>query len=394
MKNVLWLTSWYPNRLDKFDGDFIQRHAGAVSLFCKVYVIYVKKDESLKPNKVETEISESGNLTEHILYYNTAKTGIALLDKYVSFRLYKKCFQNAITAFINKSGKPDIAHVQVAMKAGVAAIWLKRKWNIPYLITEHWTAYLKDADYRVEQQSYSFKRLLNRVINNASSITVVSDFLGRSMQWYFPEMKYKVIPNVVDTRLFYPLNIAANKTTRFVHVSNMNFQKNTESIIEALFHLNKSSLFEMYLYGPVQPHLINLVYKYELQHCVFVKGELPQPEIAKAIQQADALVLFSRFETFGCVLIEAGACGVPVIVSDLNVFHEIVDEDVNGIFAKKDDPLFLAEKLKLLIDGELKFDKSSIAAETAAKFNYKRVGEQFADEYKRVTACFNQDSLI
>ena len=42
-KKILWLTSWYPNRMDEFDGDFIQRHAKAVALFCRVHVIFVVK---------------------------------------------------------------------------------------------------------------------------------------------------------------------------------------------------------------------------------------------------------------------------------------------------------------------------------------------------------------
>ena len=65
---VLWLVSWYPNRLDKFTGDFIQRHAQAVSQYCKVEVIFVKKDESLLPNAIETENNVTDNLTEKIIY--------------------------------------------------------------------------------------------------------------------------------------------------------------------------------------------------------------------------------------------------------------------------------------------------------------------------------------
>jgi hypothetical protein len=48
MNNVLWLVSWYPNRLDAFDGDFIERHAIAVSRFAKLTVLLVVKDEHLK----------------------------------------------------------------------------------------------------------------------------------------------------------------------------------------------------------------------------------------------------------------------------------------------------------------------------------------------------------
>jgi len=41
---VLWLTSWYPNKVSPTNGDFVQRHAQATSLFCKVDIIHVEKD--------------------------------------------------------------------------------------------------------------------------------------------------------------------------------------------------------------------------------------------------------------------------------------------------------------------------------------------------------------
>jgi hypothetical protein len=42
-KNILWLVSWYPNKLKPFDGDFIQRHAKAVSLFQTLQLFILKK---------------------------------------------------------------------------------------------------------------------------------------------------------------------------------------------------------------------------------------------------------------------------------------------------------------------------------------------------------------
>ena len=100
------------------------------------------------------------------------------------------------------------------------------------------------------------------------------------------------------------------------------------------------------------------------------------------MQQCDALILYSRFETFGCVLIEANACGIPVVVSDLEVFHEIVEEGINGIFAAGDKSAVLAEKLKQFVLQRTNFDKSLIAKAAAEKYNYKKVGRQFFDLYK------------
>ena len=64
-KKVLWLVSWYPNRLAPFNGDFIKRHAEAVSLYHDVQVIYVVRDTNgLLTKDVDIEESEKVGLAE------------------------------------------------------------------------------------------------------------------------------------------------------------------------------------------------------------------------------------------------------------------------------------------------------------------------------------------
>ena len=384
MKQVLWLASWYPNSLDAFDGDFIQRHAKAVSVFCKVHVIYVKKDERLKQDEIATEIHSKGNLTEEIIYYNTKKTHLKPLDKFLSQRKSNEVFRHAVNDYINISGSPDLVHVHVAMKAGITALWIKRKLDIPFIVSEHWTGYLHDADNNVKSFPVLYKKYLKKIFTTASAVTTVSKYLGENIKQQFNLSKLEVIPNVVDTVIFYPIKDKANEKVRFIHVSNMNYQKNTETILAALQLLKKEIVFEMYLYGPAGVHIKKLIKDYQLHKDVFVMGEVQQTTLADAVRQSDALILYSRFETFGCVLIEANACGIPVIVSELEVFHEIVNEGANGMFVEGDNPEALAEKLKQFILQKNTFDKTAIAATAAEKYNYKKVGQQFLNLYNNL----------
>lgn len=384
MKHILWLTSWYPDNLDKFDGDFIQRHARAVALYCKVHVIYVKKDGRLASDEVASDIQEKGNLTEQIIYYNHVATGIKLLDKFLSQRKFNKLSKWAVKEYIKVTGKPDIVHVHIAMKAGITALWIKHKWNIPFIVSEHWTGYLPNADLQFQSFPFLYKSLLKKVLQQASMLTVVSEHLGQAVQHHFPAIKYQVIPNVIDTDIFFPEQKPVAAKTRFIHISNMNYQKNTEAILEAT-HLLKAELqFEMYLYGTDNPQIHKLIDNYALQNHVFIKGEVDQTELAEAVRQSDALVLYSRFETFGCVIIEANACGIPVIVSNLEVFHELVEENVNGIFSPGENPQALAQKLKEFVLQKDTFVKNEIAGVAAKKYNYKTVGQQFFQLYNKI----------
>lgn len=383
--NILILPSWYPNKLSPFDGDFIQRHVKAISAFCQPYVIYVIKDENGVVTKDDTaEVTTANGFTEVITYYKPFKTGIKLVDKFISQSKYKKAYQSAIKKYISENGLPKVAHVHIAMKAGLIALWIKKKWKVPYIVTEQWAGYLPEADDRLEQKPFVFQRLFEKIFKNADAVTVVSDHLGKGIQKHFSFVKYSVVPNVVNTDIFFPVVKEKEPVTRFIHVSNMNYQKNAEAIIEALHIVKRSHPhFQLDLYGTFNEQLKKLVEKLALQNNVSFKGEVKHPVLVKALQQSDAMVFYSRFETFGCVIIEANACGIPVIASDIKVFHELIKENENGIFVQGENAEELAKALITFMSNENPFEKTKVAA-TATKYSYDRVGKQFVDLYEQL----------
>jgi len=77
------------------NGDFVQRHAQAASLFCKVQVIHLEADKNFSQHCfVETTFSQQGNLSETIILYRLHK-GLYAISKIISWwryiRLFKKC---------------------------------------------------------------------------------------------------------------------------------------------------------------------------------------------------------------------------------------------------------------------------------------------------------------
>lgn len=368
-----------------FDGDFIQRHATAVADFCKVHVIYIKKDDKLAANTLSECTKTSGNKTEQIIYYNTVKTGIRFFDRLLSHLKYKHCQRKYINAYISDKGLPSLVHVHVAMNAGAAALWIKRKWNIPYIVSEHWTGYLDEADVKLSTFSKFYQNQLKQVLNKASHITTVSAVLATAIQQKYIGLQCTVIPNVVDTGIFFPIERKITSRFNFIHVSNMSYQKNIYSILEAFSMIKDKTSYQLNLYGTYNSEVLNYIQKFGLQQNVFIKGEVPQEELANALRQSDALILYSHFETFGCVIIEANACGLPVIVSDLEVFHEIVQDNVNGIFVINNNSNELAKKLKSFISNPPVFQKNELAGLTAQKFAFPIVGQQFINIYDKIS---------
>src|SRR5450432_4072194 len=132
---LLWLPAWYPNKTAPLAGDFIQRHAGAVSLYHDVQVIHVLRDKEGEITKdIKEENLKRGNLKETIIYYYTPSLPFSLLDKIVSNRRYRLLYRKAIKNYIEKEGVPACTHVHVIDKNGLAALWLKKKYNLTFVI--------------------------------------------------------------------------------------------------------------------------------------------------------------------------------------------------------------------------------------------------------------------
>ncbi len=379
---VLWLASIYPSKLFPYDGDFIQRHAHAAALFCEIEVLHIVKDEKgSMTDDVKETISTDANLTERIIYYKPVKTSIKIIDRLLSSLKYKRLSRAAVKKYLADTCKPAFFHLHVAMKAGLTALWAKRKYNIPYLLTEHWGGYLEEAVPNIRDYNFVYKYYWKKIISGAMASSFVSVYLQQFMIKKYQIQNTQVIPNVVNTDIFYQTEKRPADKIRFIHISTMVYQKNPEAILQALALLKDEFQFEMLLYGPVTEMQKDIITNSGMKDRVLLMGEVPQEALAKSMQQCDALILYSRFETFGCVLIEANACGIPVIVSDLEVFHEIVEEGVNGFFVPGENAHALAEKLREFVQQRKRFDKDLVAANAAEKYNYKKVGQQFFELY-------------
>ncbi len=379
---VLWIASWYPSRLDKFTGDFIQRHALAASLYCKVEVIFVKKDVGLPANTTLIEKNVSGNLTEQIIYYNPFQTHIKILDRTISFFYYKKHYRKAVKQYFKNEGKPGYVHVHVAMYAGIVALWIKKKWSIPYFVTEHWVGYYRECVPSIYDNNYLFGLLNKQILKKAALFFPVTKGLGETVKRDFADIPYYVIPNVVNTGVFKYKPSTTDKF-RFIHISHINFQKNPEGMFTAARSLKDLGYdFELFMLGNESESLNELAKKYDLlPEVVIYKNAVPYAEVAGYIQSSSAFLLFSRFENLPCVLLEALCCGLPVISTNVGGIAEVVHNE-NGILVENENIEQLTAAMKKMMDEYDYYNREKIAAEAAAKFNYAQVGGQIAGFYK------------
>lgn len=381
---MIWLPLWYPNRTEPFSGDFIQRHALAASAFMDIEVIVAIRDVSLPPGTREETRNTRGRLSETIVYYNVSDRLGQTIAGLNSYRRFNQIIDKCCASLIQSRGNPSAVHAHVFGKNAMAAGRWSRKLDIPLYYTEHATFFLK------ESPEYSFKPgslsglLFKKFMKSVSGSSFVSEYLASCVRDNASMRKYTIIPNVVDDSFFRPSKIESSKSpARFIHISTLGYQKNFEDIVYAFRELSRKNInFELIVFGPASVKTREMVHAAGLEGKVIFHGEQPHDIILPFLQTSDALILYSRYETFGCVVIEAASCGVPVIASDIPAMRELVREGENGIIVPGGDFLLLSRVLEEFITDPLRPDKKSLHDVTANRYGLSAIGKLFEKFYE------------
>ena len=331
---VLHVASWYPSEVHPSLGNFIERHVEAVAMGCEVEVwapvpvrgsagSVVKMREK---NGTELREVEGQTWTVRRLYHEATRPQLVGVARSVA------------SAASKMDWTPDVVHLHVASPAGPAAVAWAKKWGVPVVLTEHWTAY---QDFGAVP--WWRRRVIRDVVKRADAVCPVSADLGAAMAKAVPGMgPVHVVPNVVDTSRFKPMEeetlagvpvgatrrrLEGHAMERVLHVSSMNDdQKNITGLLAALSPLFKANpAIRATFVGGEQARLDghrSWVEAQGLEGRIVFTGPLGTDEVVKHMQTHDVLVLNSRRENFPCVIAEAWACGIPVMSTDVGGIRE------------------------------------------------------------------------
>ncbi len=382
-KRILWLASWYPGEYEHTNGDFVQRHARAVAMYTAVDIIHVAQAGIDIATKRNTTITKEGNLSEYNYSFHHTPVSFSFLNKVLYNLRYISFYKKILKQYILEKGKPDIVHVHAPMKAGILAVWLKKKYAIPFIVTEHSSMYDPAAIDNFYNRSGYFKRNTETVFKEAVKVTCVSDTIGQLIKNIFYLPKVEVIHNVVQTELFYPAKkeTGINDSFVWIHVSSMYKLKNVEGIVQAFARLNDTNTnWQLRLIGPPNESVIKLVNDVKLKNKILFIGELPYDEVAAEMKAAHALVMFSKHENFPCVIAEALCCGIPVVASDVGGIHEAVNNE-NGILIPSENVEVLSHSLSVLMKNYNNYSKEDIAHKGKLSYCEETIGKLFIDLY-------------
>ena len=369
MKNVLFLSSWYPSRVHTTLGNFVRYHALAASKYNSINVLYIVADDNVKD--YEIKYFQDHELKTTIVYF---KRGIFKYLNY--FVAFTKGFH-----FVKEKNKLkfDIVHMNIIHPGIWQALYLKWRYKIPYVVSENWHGF---QDLAKNNLSFLEMKLIKIGIRFSSVISPVSKQLKNCMINANYQAKYQIIPNVVDTDKFHIGELDTNKNNfTFLHVSTLDDSiKNVSGIIDAFEKIKyKNMVLKIIGDGPVD-WIIKKVSTLKTKNTVVVESEKTHDQIAKEMQKADVFVLFSNIENLPLVLIESISSGTPFIATKVGGIPELFNNELGRLVDAGSIDQLLSE-MNFMVENPNFFNPSSIRSYAIKNYSNEEVGKKFNDLY-------------
>jgi glycosyltransferase involved in cell wall biosynthesis len=374
---VLFVSSWFPNRVTPLNGDFVERHALAVSRVCSTAVLHVMPDTKIQGRIMEIFEIQKNGLFEVLIYIRRLNGRSKFLSGLVNRLLYGLGYFIGYIIVKKELGKPDIIHSNIIVPASRVALMLHRFTGIPYIISEHWTGYLTEEFKKISRSYY-------KPVSKAFALVPVTHSLKDALISFGYNVRFFVVPNVVDTAVFRPASASESAgPKRMVHVSSMKDEhKNISGIIRAIRMLHeKRNDFVFTFVGNASLQQKNLVDEAGLAGCVIFAGEVEHRNVARIMMQSDFLVMFSNVENLPCVMLEALACGLPLISTRVGGITEWFNEK-HGILINRGDEKGLYDGMNYLLDHHNEYDRDELNAYAKRNFSPEVIASRFLDIYQ------------
>jgi teichuronic acid biosynthesis glycosyltransferase TuaC len=266
-------------------------------------------------------------------------------------------------AIKNIKPKPDLIHAHFSYPDGFGMIGLAKKWNIPLVISALGTIERKVA----YEGSYTSRQII-KAMNFADKVLSVSEDLKlHIVNLGINENKVIVVPNGVDTEKFKPagkensrklLNLPLDKNI-ILFVGALRSIKGVDYLIEAAKNFVDSNT-ELYLVGRddgLKKSLKKMAQDFKITDFIKFIGPVNHEDIPLWISASDILVLPSLSEGRPNVVLEALACEVPVVATDVGGIPELIINGETGYLVPAKNPLELSEKVNKLLGDENQREK-------------------------------------
>lgn len=374
---VLFLTSWYPFEENPILGIFIREHAKAVQLYDDVVVLHLIERAKNIPSVWKIEEDHRFHFTEGVPIFRVRSAQSKVPN--TSYFIFLYSVLAAYMKLVKQGFQPDILHAHI-YRAGVPAVLIGKIFRKPVIITEHTSSFARHLLPKLEVRKARF------AFQNANIVLPVSKALQQGIESYHIHAHYQIVPNVVDTNIFHLADkpIKTDVVKEILFVGSLTSIKGVDILLHALSTLKerRNGWHANIVGGGDQlKEYQELSIKLGLIDQVTFHGLQDKQIVASFMRQADLFVLPSRWESQGCVLIEAMSCGLPIVASKTGGIPEIIDPET-GILVTPEDPQALCEAIATMLDKNDFIDHEQIARK-AQRFSQAEVGKLIDSIYRQ-----------
>jgi glycosyltransferase involved in cell wall biosynthesis len=367
-QHILVMSSWYPSRIDPHVGNFVQRFAQLLVNDYNVSVIHTVADK--KSSKIEVTDTTIEGVRTVLVYYPEKKFKIG---RWMQRR-------KALAKGFQYVEDVDLVFGHVLLPQGLQFIGAKNYYNCPLVVLEHGSYFRKEKRKKFNKIQ---RTILKRTSRNTQQLLAVSPLLCADMKVVFPTTQIDIVPNFIDTSLFFTKSEKATSFNKFIHISTLDEQtKNPGVLFEGFYRALKLKPNLQLTVLSDQPTALweNWVKTRGIAANVSFLGPCTWAEIGNEMQQHDALIATSHYESFGIVFAEAWSVGLPVFATSVGIAANM--PDFLGRNIPQNDSEALAQLMVSFAASDFVFDPK-IISEHAAQYHAQSV-------LKQLQTIFNQ----
>ncbi|AOM82831.1 N-acetyl-alpha-D-glucosaminyl L-malate synthase BshA [Salisediminibacterium beveridgei] len=287
----------------------------------------------------------------------------------------------------------DILHVHYAIPHAISAYLAKQMVNrdVKVITTLHGT------DITVLGYDPSLSDMIRFGIEQSDAVTAVSDDLvSQTRELLSITCPIETVYNFVDHEIYYPRYEKemeekiglTGKELVISHVSNFRKVKRVDDVVRtfALIQAECDAVLMLIGEGPELPVIRKLVHELGIEEHVRFLGN--QRKIAELLSLSHVSLLLSEKESFGLVILEAMACGVPVVGSNIGGIPEVIEEGVSGYICELGDLTSVRDAVFAITKDPLKHASMRQAAiqRAGTVFHKDRIVAHYEDVYYRTLA--------
>ena len=285
----------------------------------------------------------------------------------------------------------DLIHAHFGYPDGVAAARLARRYGVPLVITEHapWRPWMEDYPRVRRQAAWASGESAFHVVGSRYVRNTIAHFTGESE-------KLRIIPIGVDTSVFTRLPEGRSPDpNQIVYVGRNHSIKGVDVLLRAMRRLIGhrpelrlilvGGLLHFRGYRIQEEGMRRLAQELGLGGNVEFVGYKSPHEVAQYMRESALLVLPSRLESFGAVVVEALACGTPVVVTRCGGPEDVVTPEL-GVLVPTEDEAALADAMDGVLTNRDRYNSAHLRAYARQGFDWEVISRRYVGLYQEAVA--------